>query len=98
MDSGLETIRIALADGASVEQRAAGVTACRAVITALGAAQGQPTAGAAVAPGLPLAGLSFDQVLELAIAKLRSMLPAEQGTSSPPGEAPLTIRMFKREP
>ncbi len=99
MDSSLETVRAALTEGATADQRAAGVVACRAILTALGAAPGQPLDVGAAAPSGPhVPGVAFDHVLELAIAKLRSMLPAEQAAGSPPGEAPLPIRMFKRTP
>ncbi|MBE7450538.1 MAG: hypothetical protein HS111_17055 [Kofleriaceae bacterium] len=105
MEPALEALRAALADGATPDQRAAGVAACRAIIAALEATPGEPmpvaaspeTATAITAP-ISLAGLSLDQVLDLAIGKLRSMVPADRLAAAQPTEPPLTIRMFRRPP
>jgi hypothetical protein len=66
----LECIRIALAPGATSEQKQAGGAACCAVYAAL-----SPPPGVSLTAPQPRIGV--DQVLELAIGKLRGMLPAE---------------------
>ncbi len=84
----IEVIAAALSDNATKEQKQSGVQACRTIITALDCEPGQPL----VLPGAPrphvLAGVSIDQVLELAIARL-SMLAKdrEQVTQSPSTKA-----------
>ncbi|MBE7452269.1 MAG: hypothetical protein HS111_26315 [Kofleriaceae bacterium] len=102
MESTFDTIRTALAEDTTPEQRAAGVAACH---TLLGALDAQPTPSSsassspsppAFAPSThPLGSLPIDQVLDLVIVKLRSMLPPDQAATAPPGEPPLTIRMFR---
>ncbi len=69
----LDCIRIALAEGATPEQKQAGATACCAVFAALSPPPGVPVS----VPHGPQTRLSIDQMLDLAIAKLRAMLPAE---------------------
>ncbi len=91
MDEIIETIRVAVAPAATSDQRAAGIAACRALIAALGAEVGKPLVPAttgATPPPRPLAGFTIDQALDLAIAKLRSMVPAE---SKPAAASSLTI-------
>lgn len=103
MESALETLRAALADGATADARAAGAIACRAMLAALEASPGQPlpvatpTPRAEPSPALPvsLSGLTLDQVLDLAIGKMRSMLPPEKLAAAQPTQPPLTIRMFR---
>lgn len=80
----IETIRIATAADATVEARAAGAQACRALLAVLE----PPAAVVEQAPIPPVAsivaamrGVPSDQLLDLAIAKLRAALPA--GTSVP---------------
>jgi hypothetical protein len=88
MDNLIETIRAAMMPDASDEARAAGATACRAVLATLDAQAGQPLAAAPVAATpiqaavTAMSGLPSDQLLDLAIAKLRSMLP--EGTTIEP--------------
>lgn len=81
METVIESIRAAVAPDASAEAKAAGVTACRAILAALEATQGQ--AFAPVVPASPVAavvgalrGVPPEQLLDLAIAKLRAALPA----------------------
>lgn len=69
----LDCIRIALAEGATPEQKQAGATACCAVYAALSPPPGVPVS----VPQAPQTRLNIDQMLDLAIAKLRSMVPAE---------------------
>lgn len=82
MDNVIEAIRAAIMPDASSEEKATGVAACRAIIAALDA-----TAGQTLAPPTPqnpiaamvgaLRGVPPDQLLDLAIAKLRSALPPD---------------------
>ena len=81
----IETIRAALASDANEEARAAGVTACRTILTALGATAGEsvgapppniqigPTATAIAAL---IRSAPPEQILDLLIGKLRSIVPA----------------------
>ena len=68
----LDCIRNAITEGATPDQKKAGGAACCAIYAAL-----------SPPPGVPLSvphaqtGVNLDQVLDLAIAKLRTMLPAE---------------------
>lgn len=78
MNELIEAIRVAVTDGATAEQKATGAQACRTIIAALGAETGKPI----VLPGAPkphpLAALSFDQALDLVIARLRTMADARE--------------------
>lgn len=115
MESALETLRAALSDGATPDQRAAGASACRAMLAALEATAGQPlpvspppgatettsappgdaSATSAATPPIPLAGMPLDQILDLAIGKLRAMLPPEKLAAAQATQPPLFIRMFR---
>lgn len=88
MNDLIHTISAAIAEGASDEARAAGATACRTMLIALEAKEGEPLAApvpmaaisnpgdvAAIVAGLR--GVPVDQLLDLAIAKLRTLVPAE---------------------
>jgi hypothetical protein len=85
MEQLLETILAALASGASDEAKAAGASACRTIVTALEAKAGEPMAMVTPsAPSLPIEaiaaavrGMPVDQLLDVAIARLRAALPAE---------------------
>lgn len=89
MDQLLEAIRNATATDATDDARTAGAHACRTILTALEAKPGEslaPPIGAAV-PDSPIAavvaglrGVPMDQLLDLAISKLRTMVPAEAAT------------------
>ena len=83
MDQLIEAIRAAVAPSASPEARAAGAHACRTILAALDAPSGQPLATPVPIPASPIAtivgalrGVPPDQLLDLAIAKLRAALPA----------------------
>jgi hypothetical protein len=83
MDELITTIRAAVAEGATAEHKQRGAAACRAILTALNAAPGQALAAPAVAaaptnPFAILRQLDVDQVLDLVIAKLRSIAPTGQ--------------------
>lgn len=84
MENLIESIRSALAPDASAETKLVATTACRAILAALESTPGQPMASAVVAqPASPIAtmvatlkGVPTDQLLDLAIMKLRAALPA----------------------
>ena len=90
MDKILESIHLAVAADATPEARAAGIVACRTIVTALEAVPGQPlTAPAQPVPSPPpidnsrigailgaLRGMPPDKLLDVAIAQLRAKLPA----------------------
>jgi hypothetical protein len=85
METIVETIRAALADDATPDARAAGVAACRAILAKL--EPPSPPAPAAPMPNIAgivgaLRNVPPNQLLDLAIAKLRGSLPA--GTDVPP--------------
>lgn len=86
MESLVDSIRIAVADSATAEQKSHGAQACRTILAALDAEAGKPIALAAAPVPSGLAGISPDQALDLLIAKLRSLVPAEQpaGDSTAP--------------
>jgi len=82
MEEMIETIRIAASDGATAEQKAAGVVACRTMLTALEAEVGKPIAiVGAPTPG-PLAGISPDQAIDLLIAKLTAITQEKEKTAA----------------
>jgi hypothetical protein len=83
MDALLEAIRGSLQTDAPPEARAAGAQACRTILTALESTAGQPMTAAPTAPPTTVAavvgalrGVPPEQLLDLAIAKLRAALPA----------------------
>lgn len=87
MDQLLDAIRAATQSGATDEAKAAGVNACRAVLAALEAKAGEPLAAPIAVSATPpdiaalvagLKGVPVDQLLDLAIAKLRTMVPADK--------------------
>ncbi|HTR52013.1 MAG TPA: hypothetical protein VMJ10_14970 [Kofleriaceae bacterium] len=83
----IETIRAATADGASDDARRAGANACRAVLAVLDAQPGTPIVPStppALEPSPPIAaivsalrGMPRDQLADLLIAKLRTLVPDE---------------------
>ena len=94
MEQVLEVIRAAIAADASSEARAAGAQACRALLSAL---EPQPAPAPAPEVQLPIAEIAaairtvpLDQLLDLAIAKLRTALPAGAAAPTVP---PLDFRL-----
>lgn len=88
METILESIRAAVAADASAEARAAGIVACRTILTALEASAGEPLATSTISNVSPIAnaaaalrGMPAEQLLELVIAKLRTIVP--DGASLP---------------
>src|SRR5947208_3554541 len=86
MDQMIEMIRTAIATNATTDARAAGATACRTILTALEAAAGEPLAtppvpptptAQAVAIASALRGMPMDQLADLLIAKLRTLVPPD---------------------
>jgi hypothetical protein len=77
MNELIEAIRAALAEGATTQQKAAGVHACRAIATALGTEPGNLLTLPGVAPTTQTSRVSIDQILDLAIARL-SMVAKDQ--------------------
>jgi hypothetical protein len=74
----LESIRAAIVQGATADHKAAGAQACRTILTALEAEVGRPLMmPGAPMPG-PLAGIDPTHALDLLIARLQSVLPAER--------------------
>lgn len=97
MENFIEAIRAAAASDATEEVRAAGAQACRMILQVLDAKAGEPLTSAVAAPQSPVAsmvatmrGMPIDQLLEIAIAKLRSALP--EGRTVPEVE-PLRINL-----
>ncbi len=92
METLIEAIRNAVATDAGDDVRKAGANACRTILIALEAKPGEPLAAAvelaspsASAPPPPLAamvgalrGMPPDQLIDLAIARLRAALPADE--------------------
>ena len=89
MENLIESIKNALAPDATDEVRLAGAQACRTILVALETPAGESLAAATVsssttiAPSSPLLaavaalrGLPPDQLLDLAIARLKAALPA----------------------
>lgn len=85
MENLIDSIRASVAPDATSEARATGAAACRTIIAALESVPGQPIAAAAVmTPDASkianavamLRGVPADQLLDLAIARLRAALPA----------------------
>ncbi len=98
MDELLEAIKAATAAHARDEARSAGVIACRTILTALEAKAGEPLVQLPAAPASPIAmavsalkNVPPDQLLDLAIAKLRTMLPEGM---TPPKVEPVKFHVF----
>jgi len=83
MDQLIDTIRAAVATDASKEQKAAGVQACRTIAAALDTEPGRPIMLPGTPAKPPLSGVSLDQVLDLAIAKLTSIASAQEAQAAP---------------
>jgi hypothetical protein len=86
----LETIRVARAADATPDARQAGATACRQILAGLEptATQRKLDVAAIASVAKTLRGVPPDQLLDIAIAKLRSALP-------PDTELPTTKHRFR---
>jgi hypothetical protein len=85
MEHVIDAIRAAVSQDATPEARASGVAACHSILAALGAKAGEPL-GATVTPNVGPAATAIaalvrrtppDQLFDMLIGKLQSMLPAE---------------------
>lgn len=94
MNEMIESMRAAIADGATPEQRTSGVHACRTLAAALEAEIGKPIPLPGVPAQSPFHGVSIDQALELVIARLRTAIdtrdkaPATAPVPSSPAPSP----------
>ena len=70
MQELIETIRVAVASDATSEEKAAGASACRAILTALDTEPGKPLVFPGSTPVQAMPRVSIDQVLELMIGRL----------------------------
>ena len=94
MDQLIDTIRAATTNGASTDQKAAGVLACRTIIAALDTEPGKPI----VLPGTPSASqpaapVSLDQVLDMMIAKLSAIANEHDRSPAPALPPPNGLRV-----
>ncbi len=98
MEALIETIRLATASEATDEVRTAGAAACRTLLIVLEAKPGESLAPpvAASVPDSPIAavvaglrGVPVDQLLDLAIAKLRTLVPADVTPIAPRMSIPM---------
>jgi len=96
MENVIEAVRGALAPDATPEAKAAGVAACRAILAALEATPGQSFAAVPASPAGAIAGMLRgmppEQLLDLAIAKLRAALPPGTEVAAP---KPMAIKMVQ---
>jgi hypothetical protein len=90
MQDLIESIRAAVAEGATADQKAHGAQACRAILTALDTEPGKPLAVANAPTPHPLAGIDPGQALDLLIAKLTAAIPKDDksGAAAPQPAAP----------
>jgi hypothetical protein len=89
----IESIRAAVADGATAEHKAIGAQACRTILAALDAQPGKPIVLPGIPQAHPLSTLSLDQVLDLAIARLTQIAAAREAEAAKPAPAaPAALR------
>lgn len=84
MQDLIEVIRAATTSGATADQKAAGVQACRTIITALDSEPGKPLAMPGMPSPSPLAGISVDNMLDLLIARLTTIANTRDAAALPP--------------
>jgi hypothetical protein len=82
MTEMIEAIRVAVADGATPEQKAIGAQACRTILAALGAEPGKPIDLPGAPQPHPLAGITADQALALLIARLTAIAEAKEAATA----------------
>jgi hypothetical protein len=91
MENVIDSIRAAIAPEATPEARAQGIDACRAILAALGAKPGEPLGSAPRAEPGPVAtaiasvirSTPPDQLFDMLIAKLRTVVPADTKPVAP---------------
>lgn len=89
MEEMIEAIRAAVASGATPEQKTLGAQACRTLLTALEVEPGKTIVVAGAPAPSPLASIAPEQAIDLLIARLQALVPAE---GAPPAEKrPLRI-------
>lgn len=114
MNELIDQIRVAVAQGATAEQKAVGVQACRTILAALDAVPGKPIVLPGAPQAHPLTSFSIDQVLDLAITRLTSIAATQKSQerqAAPraargmriPMAAPVTVptdagRVIRRKP
>lgn len=81
MQEMIESIRHAVTDSATPEQKAAGALACRTILAALEAETGRAIVLAGAPTPGPLAGISPDQALDLLIARLTVVAERDRPTT-----------------
>jgi hypothetical protein len=97
MNELIDAIRAAVTEGATPEQKAIGAQACRTILAALDAQPGKPIVLPGAVPVRPLSGVSLDQILDLAIARLTPIADARDGAptasnaSTAPNAAPVSV-------
>lgn len=84
MQELISIISAATTNGATTEQKAAGIQGCRTIIAALDTEPGKPILLPGAPLQSPLAGISIDQVIELLIAKLSVIANAGEAATAPP--------------
>ena len=88
MDDVIDSIRAAVAADATPDAKAAGIASCRTILAALDATPGQPivpppSISPIAAMVGALRGVPPDQLLDVAIARLRAALPAGAESTAP---------------
>lgn len=99
MDQLIDTIRTAIASGASTEHKAAGVKACRTIVAALDTEPGKVlTSPTALGPS-PATRPTLDQMLDLVIARLTTIANArDAATALPPATKKVTPAVTQLPP
>lgn len=92
MTDMIDAIRAAIAEGATPEQKATGAQACRTILAALGAEPGKPIDLPGAPQPHPLAGITLDQALSLAIARLTAIAEAREAATADPPPSPPSSR------
>ena len=103
MNELIDHIRAAITQGATAEQKAIGAQACRTILAALDAQPGTPIVLPGVSTANRLSRLSIDEVLDLAIARLRTVAdehdkPIEPAMAAPPRNQPTGMRIPSMQP
>ncbi len=94
MDQLIDTIRAAIASGATNDQKAAGVLACRTIVAALDTEPGKPIVLPGTPAATPPAGQpSLDQVLDMMIAKLTVVANEHDKSPAPALPPPNGLRV-----
>ena len=83
MDSFIESIRAAVAPDATLAARAKGANACRTILATLGETARVEPGPVAVAIASLIRSAPPDQLLDMAIAKLRALAPADTQPTAP---------------